>query len=383
MRVRAAAVLTLTAVFSTGLAAQQAATAPTIDFSGVLFGNFNYRTDSAAKAQTGGKSPNRFDMGRAYLTFRMPAGDKTSIRITTDIFQNATNAYYGGWVVRLKYGYINRELTKNLFGVEGLTANARVGMLHTVVVDHMEAYWPRSLATVGTEANGFFSSSDVGAALATTLPNHRGDVYITMVNGNGYTAAESDRFKDFAARATFTPFANGTSMLKTLAISPWYSMGSTASAFVLGGAGQVGPVSDGLQKDRRGLFVGLKERRLIAGLDWAQRVEEVESGANTAGNPRAVSSRTSGLTSVFALARPAEWMNKDKQSPWGLVGRYDTFELNTSASPSGSNSFVVLGAFWDISARATLTVDLQQLDPKGASTTVATKTLFAHWNVSF
>jgi len=382
MRFRAAAVLTLAAVsISTQLTAQQAQApaAPAIDFSGVLFGNFQYRTDSAAKAQTGGKSPNRFDVGRAYLTFRMPAGDKTSIRITTDIFQNGGN----GWVARLKYGYINRELTKNLFGVEGLTANARVGMLHTVVVDHMEGYWPRSLAQVGTEANGFFSSSDVGAALATTLPNHRGEVYLTVVNGTGYTAPEVDRFKDVAVRATFTPLANGTSMFKSLAISPWYSMGSTASAFVLGGAGQVGPVSEGVQRDRRGLFVGLKDRRLVGGFDWSQRVEGVESGANTAGNPRVVTTRTSGLMSVFALARPMEWMNKDKQSPWGLVGRYDTFELNTSATPSASNSFVVFGAFWDVSARTTFTVDLQQLDNKGASTTIPTKTLFIHWNANF
>ena len=379
-----AAVLTLAALIgSTPLAAQQAPapSAPAIDFSGVLFGNYQYRTDSAAKAQTGGKAPNKFDVGRVYLTFKMPAGERTSIRVTTDIYQNASNAYYAGWVVRLKYGYINRELTKNLFGVEGLTASARVGMLHTVVVDHMENYWPRSLGTVGTETNGFFASADVGAALATTLPNHRGEVYLTVVNGPNYSAAETDRFKDVAARATFTPFANGSGMLKSLAISPWYSKGASASAFVLGGPGQVGPVSEGLQKDRRGLFLGLKERRLTAGFDWAQRVEGVESGANTAGSPRAVASRTSNLTSVFAVARPAEWMNKGTQSPWGLVGRFDTFKLDNSVS--ASNRFIVLGAFWDVSAKTTFTLDLQQMDPKSGSTAVASRTIFVHWNANF
>src|SRR5690349_21718171 len=109
MRVRAAAVLSLTAAFSSGLVAQQPAAAPiapTLDFSGVIFGNYQYRTDSAAKAVTGGKSPNSFNVDRVYLTFRMPVGDKTSIRATTDITPNAA-----GFVVRLKYGYLQRALT--------------------------------------------------------------------------------------------------------------------------------------------------------------------------------------------------------------------------------------------------------------------------------
>ena len=49
--------------------------APTLDFSGLIFGNYQYRTDTIASNALGGKSPNRFDMGRVYLNFRMPAGD--------------------------------------------------------------------------------------------------------------------------------------------------------------------------------------------------------------------------------------------------------------------------------------------------------------------
>src|SRR5919106_1098450 len=52
---------------------------PDLDFSGVIFANWNYRTDRAARAQ------NRFDVERASLTFRMPVGDRTGIRITADI----------------------------------------------------------------------------------------------------------------------------------------------------------------------------------------------------------------------------------------------------------------------------------------------------------
>ena len=47
---------------------------PALDFSGVVFGSYTYRTDSAAKAGLGGQNPNQFSVDRAYLTFRMPAG---------------------------------------------------------------------------------------------------------------------------------------------------------------------------------------------------------------------------------------------------------------------------------------------------------------------
>src|SRR5947207_4063226 len=91
--------------------AQQAtpAAAPQLDFSGVVFGSYSMRTDSAAQAGLGGKDPNSFSVDRIYLNFRMPAGDNGAIRVTTDVFQNtaaATNGYYKGWVIRIKYGYL-------------------------------------------------------------------------------------------------------------------------------------------------------------------------------------------------------------------------------------------------------------------------------------
>jgi hypothetical protein len=384
MRFRAAAVLALTAVSgSSQLVAQQSpqASAPAIDFSGVLFGNFQYRTDSAAKAQSGGKSPNKFDIERVYLTFRMPAGDKTSIRITTDIFQNTAGGYYAGWAVRLKYGIVARELSRNTFGVAGLTSAARVGMLPTVVIDHVESHWPRSLGVSALERAGFFSSSDVGVATSFTLPNKRGEIYVTVLNGSGYTVGENDRFKDVAARFTFTPFANRSSMIKSLAITPWFSKGYSASTFVLGGGTQVGPVSEGVQKDRRGVFVGLKDRRLTGGFEFAQRADAVESGNNTVAVPRVVTDRTSNLVSVFALVRPMEWINKDRQSPVGLLIRNDNFKIDNSASPA--TRFSVLGAFWDLGPKSTITLNVQSLDRLSGSTAVPFRTLFVHWKQDY
>jgi hypothetical protein len=238
--------------------------APAIDFSGVLFGNFQWRTDSAAKFSTGGKPSSKFDIGRAYLNFRMPAGDRGSIRITTDVYQQtgAAAAYYAGWAIRLKYGFFQYNLTNKLAGVEGLTAAARLGMLQTVIIEHVETFWPRWMGNSPVETHGFFSSADVGVSGLVTLPKRRGEVYTTIVNGSGYTVGENDRFKDFAARFSFTPFGMDTGFLRTVTITPWYSKGWSGSAFATGGGAQVGPVPDGLQKDRRGVFLGIRDRRL-------------------------------------------------------------------------------------------------------------------------
>ena len=52
-----------------------------IDFSGVIYANYQYRGDKGAPNPS-----NKFDLERVYLTFRMPAGDRASIRVTTDVF---------------------------------------------------------------------------------------------------------------------------------------------------------------------------------------------------------------------------------------------------------------------------------------------------------
>lgn len=359
---------------------------PPIDFSGVLFGNFSWRTDDAARALTGGKPLDRFDVGRAYLTFRMAAGERGSVRVTTDIFNQTPSTYYNGWTVRLKYGYFQYDFTKSLAGIDGLAALGRIGMLHTVVIEHVEGFWPRYLGNSADETYFNWSSADVGAATLLTLPKKRGEVYVTAVNGSNYTSGETDRFKDFAARVTLTPFASDSGFFRTLTISPWYSKGWTASQFVLGGPLQVGPVSDGLTRDRRGVFVGLKERRVTGGAEFSQRVDDVETGLNTTIAPRVLTGRTGNLASIFALVRPLELATSKKKSPWGILGRFDSFDLNNGQPPSGANPesrFVVVGAFWDVNARTTFALDYQELKTTGAATTFPTKTLFLHWQANF
>ncbi len=385
----------------------QTVVTPAFDFSGVIFGSYNMRTDSAAKATLGGKNPNQFSLDRAYLTFRMPAGDNGAIRITTDVFQNTTaaqNAFYQGWLIRLKYAYIQYAGLKNTFGA-GSSLLGRIGILQTVVIDHEEAFWLRYLQQTAIERNGFFSSADGGAAGLLTLGNHLGEVYATITNGPGYTSYEKDRFKDFAARVSITPFGNEAGMnsiVKSFVISPWAYKGWVGSAFAAGGANEVGPgtngaITDGLQRDRYGVFAGIRDRRITAGAEWAIRKDASETGANTLVAPRVVTDSTGRLLDGFVIARPFEWANPLQHSPLSLIARFDHFTPNTSptaanyAGSTPSLNFWILGGSWDLNTRLTLALDWQKQtgtdfpDPIGTNLRAPPdlSTIFLHFQALF
>ncbi len=377
------------------------------DFSGVIFGNWQIKTDSASKANLGGSAPNLFDLGRAYLTFRMPAGDNGAIRITTDIFQNtnpAQNAYYQGWVVRAKYAYLQYTGLRNEFG-PGSSLVGRLGLLHTVVIDYEEQYWPRYLQQTAIEKNGFFSSSDMGLAGLATLGNRWGEIYGTVTNGSGYTsydnpgaagqaqAVGTNRFKDFGIRASITPFGhdpNLSSYLRNVSITPWGYLGCNGSAFQSGGAGQVGPgtngaITDCMSRNRFGVLAAIKDSticdfrnggrcRLTAGLQFAQRRDESDNGGNTLTAPRVVHDSTGRLLDGFFFIRPVEVFNSSEHSPFSLVVRFDHFTPQNdpdSSVPGAANyagstpayNFFVLGASYDLNQKITLTADYQNQTP--------------------
>ena len=275
------------------------------------------------------------------------------------------------------------------------------------MIDHEEQFWPRYLSQVALERNGFMVSADGGAAGLLTLGNKWGEVYGTVVNGGGYTAVERDRFKDFALRLSLTPLASHDNMspiLKSFAITPWFSKGWNPSTFAAGGTGQVGPgdngaITDGLQKDRYGIFGGIKERRIIAAAEWAQRKDASDGPAagNTAAIPRVVTDSTGRLFDGFLLLRPVELFDATKKSGLQLIGRFDHFTPNTDptavnyAGSTPSYNYWVLGGAYDVTSRFTLALDWQVQNPTSFPTAVGTNirptprtsSLFLNWQATF
>jgi hypothetical protein len=372
-------------------APQPAAPSP-LNFSGVIFGSYNYQLPTTP-AQLRNQNNNSFVVDRAYLTFRMAAGDRTSIRITTDVFQS-TDSTSNAYTVRAKYAYLQYEAPKSASGAQ---VTGRIGILQNVLIDHMENFWPRYLAQASTERAGFFSSADVGLATLVTLPNKMGVVYANVVNGPGYQARERDRFKDFGARLTLTPLLNSTSssLLQTFTITAWGYKGATASAFVNGGTGQVGAVGAALDRTRAGILVGIRDPKLVIAGEIAKRHDGGETGLNTVASPRVETTTTGRLLSGFAVVRPLAFTNGTGKSPFGLVGRYDHVSPSvsttgfTTAAPSSSNAyhFLIGGLFYDLSQRAQIALDYQETLASNNDVSAAppgqSKGYYAHFSVNF
>jgi hypothetical protein len=70
-----------------------------------------------------------------------------------------------------------------------------------------------------------------------------------------------------------------------------------------------------------------------------------------------------------------------KRSPFGLIGRFDSFTLDGNLP--AHNSFLVLGAIYDLTARTSFAVDYQELAPRDGSTTVRQATWFLHMVANF
>ena len=347
-----------------------------VDFSGVLYANFQYRGDAGPN-----KSTNKFDVERAYLTFRMPAGDRASIRITADVFQQTTppnDVFYRGWVVRAKYAYLQYDYLKSA-GWNGLV---RGGLLHNVVIDHVEQFWPRWISTSPVERSGFFSSSDAGVATLLTLPNKWGELYATIVNGPGYTSRETDRFKDYAARLSITPLSGSDNkVIKTFVLTGWTYVGAVGSQFSAGGPGQVGPIGSSMPRTRAGVFVGVRDPRLSAGFDWATRKDARETGLNTVASPRVEIDSTGRLIAAFVTAKPFQLLSDKPTFPLGLIGRWDQFKPNTALP--GYISTVIGGLTWDLTKKAAISLDYQEQVPHSGAAIAATKTYFLHMVANF
>ena len=339
------------------LSAQTTVTIPPLDFSGVIYSNFQYRTDQRAK------NFNKFDVERVYLTFRMPAGDRASIRVTTDVFQQQNtpqDAYYQGWAIRLKYAYLQYNYITGK--ATDFTAVARMGSLHTVIIDHEEQFWPRWLSQVDVERAGLMSSADIGAATLMTLPNKFGEIYVPVTNGPGYTSRELDRFKDPQARLTLTPLANsGAGIFTTWAISPWVYRGLVASPFVNSappGPTSNGPIGIGLDRNRWGVFTGIRDPRVQAGAQYTSFTGQSQTGLNTPASPAVTVDSTGHILSGFIVAKPLALFDTGFTRV-NLVARYDKVTTNTNYNPAAQYHVFIGGIFFDLNRRVAVSADYQ------------------------
>jgi hypothetical protein len=233
------------------------------------------------------------------------------------------------------------------------------------------------MGTASVERFGYFSSADVGVATQLNFPKKKGELYAVVTNGNGYANPETDRFKSYAARMTLTPLASGKhGLLTTLTFSPWIDVNQGASKFVQGGAGQAGAIGEGLTKNRYGVWAGIKDPRLVLAAGYSQRIDGVESGANTTASPRRVADVTGRLVSGLAVFRPMQLADSASKSPLSILLRYDAITPNTDAA--ASNHLFESSLILDLarSKRAQVALDYQETLGTVPAATIAPSKMF-------
>lgn len=352
------------------LSARVRATAPAaappapLVVSGLLYASFGVNR-STTPNQLANQVDNSFLLDRAYLTVRAPVGERASVRVTTDIYQT-TEATVNAYAIRAKYAYLQYDGARRPTGAQGM---GRLGILQTVVIEHVESFWPRLLSQTALERAGYFASADVGIAGHYLLPGRFGEMYATVTNGSGFASRERDRFKDYAARVTLTPLASrpGAGLLQTFTLTAWGYKGATASAFVNGGAGQVGAVGDALDRSRAGMLVGIRDHRLTLAGELAASRDGRESGANTDASPRTTGAVHGRLTSGIAVVRPLAFLHGTPRSPLALIGRLDVVRPtarseNVPTPLPSSNAYhnLIAGLSYDVSPRITVAADYEE-----------------------
>jgi hypothetical protein len=337
-----------------------------IDFSGVVFGNYHYEGDESAR------SANSFQIERSYLTFKMPAGDRAHIRVTADVY-NTSSTSSSSYAFRAKYAYLNYNFYKS----GSASIDGRAGIIQTQQIDQIENFWPRYIAPVPSDRARLFSSADVGAAALVGLPSNMGELYLGVLNGAGYeTPSDPDRFKDYTARLTLTPFGSSDMwLLKNMTLLGYYYKGTVE--------GDITADSVGQKNDRYGAFLGLKDPRFTFGLEYDQGKNEfqnVSAGTPPAAPGYTVGENTGRLWSVFGTARPFQMMDPNGL-PVGVVLRYDQLKPNTDLDEN--YHFFVAGLTYDLTKRVQFALDYQEQIPHDGLSVTASKTYFAHWVANF
>lgn len=322
-----------------------------VEFSGLLFPQFIY---GGAKGN-GTRSANQFQLERAYLTAKAKIGDRTSLRLTTDIYRPGGN---GGYTVRAKFAFVQYDYWTNGEGFMGTNAQVRLGLQQTILNETEESFWPRYVAKIATERAGFFSPADLGVSNTLSFGNGMGELFTEVTNGPGYTTPENDRFKDYSARLTLTPF--GSTLAQGLVVAPWYYKGTVASVL---------RPSDGRKRDRAGVFAGYKAPSFMVGGDYASSTNENE---RTTPGGVVAQDRSGTVISAYTQLKPFAMMSATGSKAWGILLRWDDVSGDTGYVPNNGEfpvvkgKFIVAGITHDVNSKLSWALDFQQQSPNGA-----------------
>jgi hypothetical protein len=291
------------------------ATQPQPEYPIIRIGVLSYLQYAAETENRDGL--NSFDVTRAYLNVNGQLASRVRFRFTPDIRRITDGSLAGSLTLRVKYAFGQLDT----LGRQG--SWGRFGLHQTPWLDFEESINRyRVQGTMFTEREGLIpGSGDFGASYFTPLPGGYGEVHGGVFNGEGFTQAESNKYKSVQARLTVRPFPN-RGLAHGLRISGFFNAGWYAA-------------------DRPrdlGIVMGsFEHRRLVVTL---QHVNVTE---------------TPSATTPIEIDRNGWSMFVEpRQGPSGWAGlvRYDSFEADESVPDSEQQRVIAGGAYWFVWPRS-------------------------------
>src|SRR5947209_4663177 len=169
---------------------------PSIKVGATIYTDYTYQQNPQTTDADGNTiNPSAFNVTRSYINITGNVSHIVAFRITPDVQRQSGLVSLGSGssvsndslVFRIKYAFAQFNLddwmTKGSW--------ARVGIQQTPLLDYEEnIYRYRFQGTTFTEREGFYNSSDAGAAFHFNFPANYGDVHVGVYNSEGYTRPE-------------------------------------------------------------------------------------------------------------------------------------------------------------------------------------------------
>jgi hypothetical protein len=352
-----------------------------VKIGGVVFTGWTFNMDNAdfiSKLDTTSANPsapfgynpvkNQFETGRnsfyfdrAYINIKASLTPQITARLTPDIYSLTDGTGKTQYFTQMKYGYFDYT---PLNTDDGLALTFSAGLIPNQWISNVERYYGyrgvaktftdyswttgavRSGNTVKVGTGSFFSSADLGITTKLSLPKKYADLYVSILNGNGFRneGFDQNRFKDFMVTGFIYPLA-GQITQRTEAMKKANKTRLDGIVdFTLGGYAYIGRlannefgvVNGGQYKNSR--FGGMlnfkfnfeKAGSIKVGGEYSAYTNQYPSPATS---PATDSTLTGGgLSAWLEFNPPIEQLN-DKLF---LTFRYDMFNPNTNSGSTTS-----------------------------------------------
>lgn len=237
--------LLLALVFSTTVFAQEKPDfKQEIKVGGLVFTGWQFNMDNAdfiSKLDTSAVNPNApfgydpvknqfetsknsFYFERAYINIKASLTPQITARITPDIYSMTDGSGKTQYFTQIKFGYFDYTPLKT---DDGLSLTFSLGIVPNTWIPNIEKYygyrgvaktftdysWTNNAVRTGNSVKAttgsFFSSADLGMVTKLTLPQKYADLYVSVLNGNGFRneGFDPNRFKDIMVTGFIYPLA--------------------------------------------------------------------------------------------------------------------------------------------------------------------------------